>query len=1011
MSDLSPTSRNSSAAQEQSTAIPHNDQIGAARSELQKRAADFHWSLKNSDWVACNIHLKSIQGSIKSGQAARVGISGILTMLASQAGEHVLETCLKAKASDPVISTLLEICGNSLAIKSSEAAFGSKKDLVALAVQNCRFDIARSIYEKTYVQIHSQPVAQAQKLLFATIDSLNGSDARTQAAAASFVDLLISNRPEIIDRRNTDGFLPVMAASDRQAWPVVNVILARNLERKERELPFFEELAAIKVHGLCSQAPHTTLTLCETALEFSVAADGQPFEVAASHQRALLNKIMLREWNEARSVLNFLENLVQNHASGRSELAVVAMFLTVGPEQVFECIDKHKHQPTSGLRTLHIAMLNNAPVDLLVDLIKVDGLSNVNSASRSFLYPAYDGPLKAMNLLHLALLMDHTAAVHTLNEHFPELWSKAGHQGQCPLEMYTRIVPQVSINSELLEEALSLAKSHKKMEGPLQAFSDALYEHGLFANVLQLHPKGLPVPQKLNDQSITIERVPGQFETVAGLVALKEIVRLAARLDPDQKTEVFNLFQKHGNLQDFYWHTAAYEQVETYQADERKEHSAFFNIVRRAFYAYELRDIAGLLSSLDAFHDRLETNHKQKPDRHPNEAEIALLFSHPKLSDLYAANTGGLTLASTSIHRFTNVKANLTPDAIVNITELGLLTNTHLRYRYDTRKAMSVESLDTDTVLPPLIQTFAFSPIPARPTDTVNRYGSLQLSGFGNGFLLRPGSLLGKHAEVWDPLLQQYEAIPLLSDTLVEFRRGYFLVSNPAYGTLIIRNSSQVFGRDTLLHPAYYTSENLSFQQLQNLTVDQIEKSFKHTMHNSLHRPTMLVGPQLKIRQLIGQFRVVQHTYSAHLCDTDRNTAFKPSKDGKPKLVGGWLSPGFKPMIERLRCWYDESCIDFAMNGVSKDKLPDLAFVHKRHPAWQPYTFKDAEGRTVHTLEINARRMLLLEQLADLKDHRTTPKLRADLRATSLDQFFKMGFANQADLIFHPGGLNKSEDK
>src|SRR5690606_6263896 len=94
-------------------------------------------------------------------------------------------------------------------------------------------------------------------------------------------------------------------------------------------------------------------------------------------------------------------------------------------------------------------------------------------------------------------------------------------------------------------------------------------------------------------------------------------------------------------------------------------------------------------------------------------------------------------------------------------------------------------------------------------------------------------------------------------DTFIEFRQGYYLISEPQLGTLLIRNSSPLFGRDLFDHPAYYSRRGIdngfSRQALLDLTPATVSRYFQHCVSVDLHQEHATWQVNSNIAALINQ--------------------------------------------------------------------------------------------------------------------------------------------------------------
>lgn len=332
------------------------------------------------------------------------------------------------------------------------------------------------------------------------------------------------------------------------------------------------------------------------------------------------------------------------------------------------------------------------------------------------------------------------------------------------------------------------------------------------------------------------------------------------------------------------------------------------------------------------------------PGLHPNEAELMLLLRQPFAND-HAEAYDKITQALTSSTGFLYVhglKAML-PDIIKAWGDIGFLTHSFLFWRYDTRGGASS-----------MLAKYGFRTMSERATDKT----------YGKGFLLAP----------------TYRAsLNLPPDTLVEFRRGYLLVSLPGHGTLLIRNSSPAFGRDLLPHPAYFSPEAMSQADLRTLD-PATDSRFTHLLDPVLYKQR---GFDRHLKTLIGVLMNVKDDYRKWKFDT---TAFNG------ETFSGYKSPGFAAMVQELN-----RMILHTKAGLEKSPFPELAFVHPEFPPFSPYKFpkngSDAKKGELDRLAVTPE---ILKELNAMLQNQWRPGLYKD---SELVRFIQTGIDNAAELI------------
>ncbi|MBY0405731.1 MAG: hypothetical protein K2X66_17645, partial [Cyanobacteria bacterium] len=242
---------------------------------------------------------------------------------------------------------------------------------------------------------------------------------------------------------------------------------------------------------------------------------------------------------------------------------------------------------------------------------------------------------------------------------------------------------------------------------------------------------------------------------------------------------------------------------------------------------------------------------------------------------------------------FSNSGVSLSDGVVKAWGDIGFLAHGFRFWRFDT--------INGDKSL---LAKFGFSPIPPRETD--ERYGK--------GFLYQNPE----------------------TKMLIEFRRGYLLISDPSEGgsTLIIRNASPVFGRDTLRHAAYYLPRALTPKELETFN-PQFLKEENSVLHKNWYRSQQPDGtpwkdgpmPGDKIQKMTQALMELKEDYARFKLDTQAFEGY-----GKEKTFTGHLSPGLPMMLKQALEW---AKTPLTIQG--KKTTPDLAFVHPHSPIWAPY--------------------------------------------------------------------------
>ncbi len=345
-----------------------------------------------------------------------------------------------------------------------------------------------------------------------------------------------------------------------------------------------------------------------------------------------------------------------------------------------------------------------------------------------------------------------------------------------------------------------------------------------------------------------------------------------------------------------------------------KEDEPVLSALPHLLFSKPIRSIHRYCQKFERYMD--DNEHEQ--GWHPNEAELFLFLRHPENLNREIKKTGPITKALTSITRF----RERVPDATVKAwSDIGFLTHAFKFWRYDTLYKESS-----------LFCKFGFE--------------AISKDKFGQGFLFNPAHPSNEFTAL-DP------------DTRVVFRRGYLLVTHPAHGTLLIRNSSKVFGRDLLLHPAYYRPTGLSLEELKNyepITDDSLKNILTPELYSSRGNTISLDGTnieehvvfsRLKLPVLVNELLKLKTEYRRWKLDTK---AFE-RQQGR-KIFTGHQSPGLKHIL---------GFIDY-LKDFGNQPLPDLAFTHPDYPPFEPYSFQNRQGTSENRFKITD------EHLQELRD-------------------------------------------
>jgi hypothetical protein len=211
------------------------------------------------------------------------------------------------------------------------------------------------------------------------------------------------------------------------------------------------------------------------------------------------------------------------------------------------------------------------------------------------------------------------------------------------------------------------------------------------------------------------------------------------------------------------------------------------------------------------------------------------------------------------------------------------------------------------------------------------------------GFKSEPSQAGGKQnpfgALYWIDKSRQ-PALSIDEKTTVYFTRGYLMVTHPEMGTLLIRNSSLLFGRDLLKQPAYYSERPLSLEQVSQLASekDLEQQAFKRIMDPALYSKERFSKGFAK---LLGALEDVKKQYGDWKLNPEQ---FDP--EDETRFIGD-TGPGMQALYQKL----SDMAADNLM-GLSEKPLPRLALMARNLPPNKGYEWHDAGGLMQDSLEV-----------------------------------------------------------
>lgn len=395
-------------------------------------------------------------------------------------------------------------------------------------------------------------------------------------------------------------------------------------------------------------------------------------------------------------------------------------------------------------------------------------------------------------------------------------------------------------------------------------------------------------------------------------------------------------------------------------------------LLPRLLFAYPDITIPNLLSAIE---HKMDTYRDAPPGNHYNMAEMLALAAHPRDPGLESPRIGALSTAITSVDRWIgreNVALKVTNRTISLWGEIGRLTHSFGSLKFDTERVPATLADGSRRPQPALIERFGFMYISDRSSDFLPSQEGLRMHDLGPGFAVSPNSktftykpsgMYGSGEGIADYRSQMY----------VEVRRSYYLVSDPEWGSLVIRSSSPDFGRDKLPFVAVWSpggaGNGFTVEELKNFNPKLLESGgFRSVTHPALYRD----NPQFEryLGGLLQNFRGLLDEYDEWKFDTRIDSAWQTesAESEEATLVGGHLSPGFSDLVSLLERKLVMN-LERMLRGEPPAPMQALAVMPRRMPPWKPELLRPAlDGHPAqHQVPVTH---VVVEALRDLIDGR-----------------------------------------
>lgn len=458
---------------------------------------------------------------------------------------------------------------------------------------------------------------------------------------------------------------------------------------------------------------------------------------------------------------------------------------------------------------------------------------------------------------------------------------------------------------------------------------------------------------------------------------LLEFGKIRASLPRDVESEMFDYA---GDEKDPHFAPRAREYVEAFMVATKpatwdRDTAQLYKLLPRIMLAKNPTSIVKMVRAIDHLYDVDQSVR----GFHPFEAELMILLAHPGPGDREAKRELGkaLILALTSINRYTNLHITTIPAPVRQLwARLGVLSFSFRRWKWDTHGI----KIGSNRVLS-LFEQYGFTSMASEDGREL---------AFGPGYVLSDerkkvieGSANGRKTGGF-----------FNSQVRIEFRRGMLLASHRDLGTLVVRNSSPVFGRDLLKHPAYYSrfaeGNGLPVHDVKSLTPRAVEEGFQRVLDAHLYSPPHPLAPEIEL--LAAHLEEVIRDYESWKFSSEREAAWGSIEGIGSFMTGGYFSEGYGRLVQYLK----QAVASARAQGVV---APELAFFKRGFPAWSSARFTDDDGKQYSTLALTPRTMQLLEKMIDSS---ATKREYSDDRGKTY-QFFQKGFEMEGALIIVDG--------
>ena len=295
----------------------------------------------------------------------------------------------------------------------------------------------------------------------------------------------------------------------------------------------------------------------------------------------------------------------------------------------------------------------------------------------------------------------------------------------------------------------------------------------------------------------------------------------------------------------------------------------------------------------------------------PNLPELFLFLNNPQV---HKKGNEGLvnyvTSCITSIDRFAHFGLEVDYRLLQQWAKIGLLTHSHKLWKYDTQGGGNS-----------LFSKFGF------------KFDSKASKDFGARYIISK---------------REKPELAIDDKTIIAFIRGGFIATNPRWGTIFIRNSSLVFGRDLLGEPAYFSKDSLTLEEIKSIdSKDDLDKlCFYCILDPSLNQDENFTS---NLEKLLDEILTVKEAYAKRRFDPQ-------SFEGDENFKGD-LTPGMRELVNQMKNKLGEIKLE-----ISDKPLPVLAIFPPKYPPEDAFNFYSTKGTPYNYLELTEE---VLDEISD----------------------------------------------